>query len=403
MKRFFLSLSFVILCLALWYYLTPHQQMPVQTKKTVALNMIVKNEKEVIERCLESVLPFINYWVIVDTGSTDGTQEVIKTFMKKKGIPGELFERPWVNFSHNRNEALQLARPKADYIFITDADEYLVYEPGFTPPALDKDYYYMTLTSGGTKWSKIQLINTKHDWKYEGVLHEVLCPTTDQSVATLEKVHNVYTSDGARSKDPQKYEKDASILEAALKDDPTNSRYQFYLAESYANSNNYEKAVEAYLKRASMMTGYNEERFVALIKAGSLKEFLNQPQDEIVDCYTRAISVNRKRIEPYHYLANYYRKLDDFEKAYKIASIGVQIPRSDDLLFAQTWMHDYGMLLELSIAAYWIGEYEECQKASLQLLERPLPQNVRECVEQNLGFANEKLLEAALEPSLLAG
>ena len=48
------------------------------TKKTVCLNMIVKNESKVVERCLDSVKSLIDYWVIVDTGSDDGTQKVIR-------------------------------------------------------------------------------------------------------------------------------------------------------------------------------------------------------------------------------------------------------------------------------------------------------------------------------------
>jgi len=54
--------------------------------------MIVKNESRVITRCLDSVLPVIDYWVIVDTGSKDGTQEIIKKHLKN--IPGKLYERP---------------------------------------------------------------------------------------------------------------------------------------------------------------------------------------------------------------------------------------------------------------------------------------------------------------------
>ena len=79
-------------------------------QKTICLNMIVKDESKVITRGLATVKPLISYWVIVDTGSTDGTQEIIKKFMED--IPGELHERPWKNFEHNRNQALELAKGK---------------------------------------------------------------------------------------------------------------------------------------------------------------------------------------------------------------------------------------------------------------------------------------------------
>lgn len=74
---------------------------------TIGLNMIIKNEASVIRRCLDSVLPFIKRRVIVDTGSMDGTQELVREHMMSK--PGVLHERPWKSFGHNRNEALQLA------------------------------------------------------------------------------------------------------------------------------------------------------------------------------------------------------------------------------------------------------------------------------------------------------
>ena len=83
-------------------------------RKTVCLNMIVKNESAIIARCLESVIPFIDYWVIVDTGSTDGTQAIIKKFMSAKKIPGKLYEKPWVDFAHNRNEAMKFAKNRAN-------------------------------------------------------------------------------------------------------------------------------------------------------------------------------------------------------------------------------------------------------------------------------------------------
>ena len=97
-------------------------------KKSICLTMIVKNEVKTIQRCIESVEKFIDYWVIVDTGSTDGTQEIIQNLMKEKGIPGELHEREWVDYSTNRNQSLELAKGKADYRLIIDADDVLAYK-----------------------------------------------------------------------------------------------------------------------------------------------------------------------------------------------------------------------------------------------------------------------------------
>lgn len=116
-------------------------------KKTICLNMIVKDEEPVITRCLGSVKPIIDYWVIVDTGSSDKTKEVIREFMKD--IPGELHERPWKNFEHNRNEALELAKGKADYLLIMDADDHLQFDPSFKLPVMNLDSYRMWIKYGG--------------------------------------------------------------------------------------------------------------------------------------------------------------------------------------------------------------------------------------------------------------
>ena len=129
-------------------------------QKTICLNMIVKNEAEIIERCLTSIVKHIDYWVIVDTGSTDGTQHIIKDFMKEHKIPGELIERPWVNFSHNRSEALELAENKADYIFLCDADMALeVIDPNWKSQLQDEQAYSVIQKSNSIRYSNIRLVN----------------------------------------------------------------------------------------------------------------------------------------------------------------------------------------------------------------------------------------------------
>src|ERR1043166_5380999 len=88
----------------------------------INLTMIVRNEVKTIERCLEWGGPFISHWTICDTGSTDGTPEIIERFMARAGIPGKLYRDEWGNFGHNRTLAIERARGTADYHLLLDAD-----------------------------------------------------------------------------------------------------------------------------------------------------------------------------------------------------------------------------------------------------------------------------------------
>src|SRR5580704_6811803 len=100
-------------------------------RASICLNMIVKDEAHIIHEVLESTLKYISYWVISDTGSTDGTQDIIKKFYAKHKIPGELHEDKWEDFGHNRSLALEYAHGKADYIWVFDADDLVEGEINF--------------------------------------------------------------------------------------------------------------------------------------------------------------------------------------------------------------------------------------------------------------------------------
>ena len=94
-------------------------------KATICLNMIVKNESHIIRGTLEMLCNKIqfDYWVICDTGSTDGTQDIITKFFREKGIDGELFSDVWTDFAHNRTLALNRAFGKTDLLLVFDADD----------------------------------------------------------------------------------------------------------------------------------------------------------------------------------------------------------------------------------------------------------------------------------------
>ena len=141
--------------------------------KTICLNMIVKNESKVIERCLNYVKDHIDYWIIVDIGSTDGTQDIIKNCLR--GKQGELHQRKFVNFGHNRSEAFDLTKGKGDYVMFVDADDEIKFDATFDKNQLSAPYYFaLAVENSGYTNNKIFLVESKLPWKWKGVINEFI-------------------------------------------------------------------------------------------------------------------------------------------------------------------------------------------------------------------------------------
>ena len=197
-----------------------------------------------------------------------------------------------------------------------------------------------------------------------------------------------------------KYEKDIIVLEKALEKDPNNTRYTFYLAQTYRDTGKKELSLKYYQKRVAM-GGWDEEVFWAKFQIALLQEQINAPKETIINAYKDAYLFRPTRAEPLYYLANYFRSIQDFKSCYEIAKIGMAIPVPEDVLFIQKWIYEYGLALECSVGAYWIELYRKCRELSLKILKLPtIPSHVRECVLRNLGFANTKLVEKVLPNSL---
>lgn len=361
------------------------------SERKICLNMIVKDESKVIERCLKSVIPIIDYWVIVDTGSTDGTQEIIKKYMKD--IPGELHEEPWQNFEYNRNHALKLTKDKADYVFFIDADEQLRFDKDFMMPKLEKDFYHVMIEYGGSRYTRVLLIKSCLDWEWKGVVHEALYCDDAKSSGILKSIANVVTSDGCRSYDPSIFLKDAKLLEDALKKDPKNTRNAFYLAQSYRDAGKHLESIKAYEKR-SKMGGWDQEVFWSLYQIGLMRENLKMDLDSIEDSYYAAYVYRPNRAEPLYRLANYYRMQGKYNKCYAIAKLALTIPYPSDLLFVEDWIYQWGLLMEYSVSAYWSGKYLEALSATNKLKKNPnIPDYVVKQADENLKWINQKLSE----------
>lgn len=357
--------------------------------KTLCLNMIVKNESRVIRRCLDSIRPFIQSWLIVDTGSTDGTQEIIREYMKD--IPGELVERPWKSFGHNRSEAIALARSKADYLIFIDADNEFVAPEGWRLPELTADLYTVVLRDCESVYHRASLAANRLPWRYEGVLHEFLNCGSTYAPEVMEGPYIRVNTDGARSQDPMKFEKDARLLESALAEEPDNPRYVFYLAQSYRDAKQPRNALEAYRRRAEM-GDWDEEIWYSLLEVAKLSQQLELDESIVVQAYLKAHEARPSRAEALCYLACYCRSRHQYTQAYGFAKEAASIPRPLDILFLDDSVYSWRALDEWSILAYWTGQYA-LSKALCErlLLEGHLPLDERSRVIENMNFSLQVL------------
>jgi glycosyltransferase involved in cell wall biosynthesis len=366
-------------------------QLSASPSQPICLNMIVKNESAVIRRCLDSVKPIIDYWIIVDTGSTDGTQEIIKDYLKD--IPGELHERPWKNFSWNRNEALQLAKGKGDYILFVDADDILKYDSDFHMPHLTHDLYYLWHACGGSSFLNHHFVRADLPWKWVGVVHEFLECSKDYTSAVLNKVVYQMENDGASHHDPKKFLKYVDLLEQSLLQDPNNRRDTISLARSYRGAGMKEKALE-YYEKVIQMGDQDEELFRALIDKGQLQRELGYPIDIVLDTFLLAHRLFPLRPEPIYYQTELYNQEQLFELAYACLKGWSMLdkPQKKSFFFNEDWIDRYGLLFELSLCSYYIGHYQESLDSSSTLLSMEnIPTSLRVHIEQNRRLALNKV------------
>jgi glycosyltransferase involved in cell wall biosynthesis len=351
----------------------------------ICLNMIVKNEAAIVERCLRSVRPHIDSWAISDTGSSDGTQELIRAFLHD--LPGELIERPWVDFSTNRNEALQLARAHGDYALFIDADDVLETDPGFRFEALAAPKYAAERNVAGvSSWSTL-LARLDLDWSWRGVLHEVLVCTGEPETVLLPGVRlGTYTDAGARSRDSlrEKYARDAAILSAALEREPDNIRYRFYLAQSLREAGQWTEAIEAY-RRRSALGGSEEEVYFCKLMIAVLGEQTGATDAATVQAYLDAWRYRPGRAEAPMRLAHFFLKRRRFAEARDCARAAIAVPPTSDRLLVDRSAWGWRSRDDLAMALFHLGDEAGCAQIYLQMLAAPdLPENEQVRIQRNL-------------------
>lgn len=362
--------------------------------KTLALVMIVKDESHIIQKTLQNIIDHIDIdcWYITDTGSTDGTQDLIINFFKEKKIPGSLFHNEWVNFGVNRSLSIQNAFNKSDFILLFDADDYFVGDiRKCIPKILDKDSYTLTLsTCPGFCYKRPILVSNRNiKFFYEGVLHEYL---TSKEKFTVEHIKGDYhIHGGTLGNDNAKYARDAIVFENALanlKEDEKHllHRYTYYLAQSYRDADQTNKAIEAFLNRATL-GGWNQEVYVSYYEAAKL--FLKKEELEKALFYALcAHDILPIRLEALRLAVGILRSQKKYTMGYiLLKSVNPSFLDGDihSYLFCHRYVYDWEISYETTLLSFYNNDFDVLfHYQRLLKYKKDLPEDVLNSCIQNI-------------------
>jgi glycosyltransferase involved in cell wall biosynthesis/GR25 family glycosyltransferase involved in LPS biosynthesis len=354
-------------------------------RQSICLSMIVRNEAHVVTDALASAAPHIDTWVIVDTGSTDGTQEVVRSFFAERGIAGEVLERPWRDFGTNRTEAIAACAGRADYAWVLDADDIVIGDLDLS--VLDADAYRLRIGEGFVYW-RPQLLRLDKRWRFDGVVHEYLVCLDDPhtEVRLPGDYHLESRRLGNRNRALDKYHRDAALLLLAYERDPDDPRTVFYLAQSCLDAGDLRAALQNYELRVTM-GGWDEETFYARLQRARCLERLDAPWSDVESAYLECWQSRPSRAEPLHDLARFHRLGGRHDLGYLYARRADETPTPvDDDLFVATDVYEWRARDERAVAAYYTGRPRESFELTADLLRRNIPRGERPRIEGNLPF-----------------
>jgi len=378
---------------------------PEQPKRNlIKLHMIVKNEARRIRETLESTKDAIDSWSIMDTGSTDGTQDIIREVMRD--IPGELHDSPITTYSDTgvidyaatRNDGLSLAGTDSEFLLLLNGDDILKSGPAlreFCEKATGDCYHMEIKGEGGPSFVYPRLVRPRVGWRYVMPTHEILTgpkPVSGQvSGSWIVKCSDPLEVRLAR------WAKDQIVLEAWLRDHPDDHRTLFYLAQTHEclscsgdrKDEHRRESAELYEKRGGL-GGWKDEAYESYMRAANNKSQLGDPWPEIQELLLRAHGQAPYRSEPLLKLAGHWVDAGLHAVAYPFAKRAAEIPlpTRHGPINADSSLYEVEVFDMLSRAAYYIGEKAVGRDAARRAAQAR-PDDIR--LRRNFHFYAQKL------------
>lgn len=362
----------------------------------LALNFICKNEAHIINTMLESAKSITDLIVVNDTGSTDGTQDLIKKFGEENNIPTYVFERPFDDFEKSRNHAMQKLRdvvaeigwnPNDIWGYWFDADEILVIDPKFTKDQFVNDLYMINTYINSMKYTRNTFFRVSKPFRFYGVVHEFIM-SDDKNITSglAENIHVDVKMTGSswQGNIPEKYKNHAFTLEKYIDNDRSDPRWIFYTAQSYhdsacvpdnreENEERLRRSLKYYKERVSTPAGYPEEIFYAQFRIGAIMKALEEPWNLTLNELLKAYSMDPVRGEPLKAIIDHYLSTNEWNNAYlfsKFAKVTYhqRNPYPQRLLFVDEALYAWKFLEVHAAASFYTGRKDEAKQTYLDMV-----------------------------------
>lgn len=377
---------------------------------TLGLVLIAKNEASVLPRALASAKGLVDFFtVILDKRNDDDSEGILISHSAE--IPEGPFHSaptPFAGHAAARNEAIRVAAEKhhTDFIFMLDADDSLA---GVRPTlSFDFDGYEVDIIDGDCRYRRLSVFKPGAI-TFKRRAHEYPETKPGAKIGYLPEIQIIRGQGGDARKDPyKKFLKDISLLEQDLAEMPNDPRTIFYLAQSHRDAaraldpdkhadhvrTHFKRARAYYVQRAMQSNTWNQERFMARIRAGELSELFGEP------FYAKAHYLAALEEDPRRWpeaavcLVRLYNSEQKFELALTFGRPpsasghrGPDMRPPADALFVDLEPYHWKLKMEVAVAIFYLGNKEQSGFWTQQLIDSPLtPEMQKETLRKNLEF-----------------
>jgi glycosyltransferase involved in cell wall biosynthesis len=363
----------------------------------LALNFICKNESHVIERMLNSAKSITDLIVVNDTGSTDGTQDIIRKFGEENNIPTYVFERPFDDFEKSRtwamtklSEVVAELKWDADKVhgYWFDCDEQLVIDPTFNKNQFTADLYMINTYIGQMKYTRNTFFKVSKPFRWYGPVHEfIVCDDQNITSGLATGIHVNVSMDGAswQGKISEKYLSHSHKLETYINENRQDPRWIFYTAQSYhdsasipdnreENEERLRRSLKYYKERTERTDGYVEEIYYSHYRMGTIMRSLEQPWNLTLQQCLKAYAIDPLRGESIKTIVDYYLQMGEWHLGYLYTKFGYENfhgknPYPKKLLFVDESLYIWKFAEAHAATCFYTGRTDEARKVYGEILK----------------------------------